>query len=164
MEWTQEEGVQYNISVTPSVPITFIENTIVKLLLLYNMEYSLSLEAVGACENKESSNVQLFYGELIVAIQINWLLITINCLCFITAQCRNLQLAAANDSKPSLMYDDLCLTGGTTVDFVCPSGLVLNGTMSAICMENGEWVPDPQDVNCIEGLSTHLYGTYIKFL
>ena len=56
--------MRYNISVTPSVLITFIENTIVELLLLYNMEYSVSLEAVGTCENKESSNVQLFYGEL----------------------------------------------------------------------------------------------------
>lgn len=65
LEWTQEGGVQYNVSVTPSVPITFIENTSVKLLLLYNMEYNVGLEAAGACESKESSTVLLFYGELI---------------------------------------------------------------------------------------------------
>ena len=73
-------------------------------------------------------------------------------------------MAVANDSKPSLTYNDLCLIGGTTVDFICPSGLILNGTMSATCMENGKWVPDPQDVNCIEGLSTHLYGAYIYYI
>ena len=49
------------------------------------------------------------------------------------------------------MYSDLYLIEGTTVDFICPPGLVLNGTMSATCMTNGEWEPDPQNVMCIEG-------------
>ena len=65
VEWTREEGarVQYNLTVTPSVTITVNGSTIVQLLLLYNMEYNVSLEAVDPCQSIASSNVQLFYGE-----------------------------------------------------------------------------------------------------
>ena len=69
----------------------------------------------------------------------------------ILAQCRNLQLAVTSGSKPSLMYSDLRLIEGTTVDFICPPGLVLNGNMSATCTGNGEWEPDPQGIECVEG-------------
>ena len=64
IKWTTEEGVQYNISVTPSVPISVIGNTIVQLLLFYNTEYNVSLEAAADCQSIALSNVQLFYGEL----------------------------------------------------------------------------------------------------
>ena len=66
-------------------------------------------------------------------------------------QCGNLQLGVTNNSKPSLMYSDLHLIEGTMVDFICPPGLILNGTMSVTCTGNGEWEPEPQDVSCIEG-------------
>ena len=64
MEWTREKGAQYNIGITPSVTITVNGSTIVQLLLLYNTEYNVSLEAVNPCQSIASSNVQLFYGEL----------------------------------------------------------------------------------------------------
>ena len=72
-------------------------------------------------------------------------------MCSITAQCRNLQLAVANNSKPSVTYSDIRLIEGTMVDVICPPGMVLNETMSVACARNGEWEPDPQDVKCIEG-------------
>ena len=74
-----------------------------------------------------------------------------NYVCFIIAQCRDLQLEFANDSNPVLMYSDSNRIEGTTVSFICPSGLVLNGTIPVTCTSNGEWEPDPQDVKCIEG-------------
>ena len=61
MEWTSEEGVLYNISVTPSASGTVIGRTVVQLLLLYNTEY---LEAAATCRSIAPSNVRLFYGEL----------------------------------------------------------------------------------------------------
>ena len=72
-------------------------------------------------------------------------------MCSITAQCRNLQLAVANNPKPSVTYSDIRLIEGTMVNVICPPGLVLYGTMSVACARNGEWEPDPQDVKCIEG-------------
>ena len=37
---------------------------------------------------------------------------------------------------------------GQTVTFICPRGLTLNGSNSSMCMENGEWEPDPRKVEC----------------
>ena len=36
---------------------------------------------------------------------------------------------------------------GQTVMFICPLGQILNG-YSSTCMGNGEWEPDPTDVEC----------------
>ena len=63
VEWTLEEGVEYNISVIPLAPVAIIENFIVQLILLYNTEYNVSLETFTACQREASSVVQLFYGE-----------------------------------------------------------------------------------------------------
>ena len=67
VEWTSEESnVHYNINVTPSVPKTFIKNTVnvVQLIVLYNIEYNVSLETVDVCRSKPPSNRQLFYGKV----------------------------------------------------------------------------------------------------
>ena len=37
---------------------------------------------------------------------------------------------------------------GTAVSFSCPPGLMLNRPNMTICMENGEWEPDPREVKC----------------
>ena len=38
---------------------------------------------------------------------------------------------------------------GQNIIFTCPSGQILNGSITSTCMENGEWEPDPQEVQCI---------------
>ena len=37
---------------------------------------------------------------------------------------------------------------GQNISFICPSGRALSGPTSSICMENGEWEPDPREVEC----------------
>ena len=37
---------------------------------------------------------------------------------------------------------------GQNISFICPSGQALSGPNSSICMENGEWEPDPGEVEC----------------
>ena len=37
---------------------------------------------------------------------------------------------------------------GTNVTFTCPPGLVLIGSDTSICMGNGEWEPNPNEVEC----------------
>jgi hypothetical protein len=37
---------------------------------------------------------------------------------------------------------------GQTVMFICPLGQTLNGSNSSTCMGNGEWEPDPGEVEC----------------
>ena len=48
---------------------------------------------------------------------------------------------------------------GTTARFSCSSGYVLTGSSTAICMGNGEWVPDPRQVQC-EGIIQQLLLGY----
>ena len=60
-------------------------------------------------------------------------------------------------------YNDQMLEGDH-ITFICLSGLVLNGSNSSMCVGNGEWEPDPREVNCISELyMTTAAGTYCKF-
>ena len=43
---------------------------------------------------------------------------------------------------------------GATLTFDCPPQYVLVGSNTTICMENGEWEPDPGEVEC-HGKSHH---------
>ena len=51
-------------------------------------------------------------------------------------------------------YEDPALEG-ENITFSCRDGRALIGSNSATCMGNGEWEPDPREVNCI--------GTYATF-
>jgi hypothetical protein len=37
---------------------------------------------------------------------------------------------------------------GQTIMFICPRGQILNGSNTATCMGNGEWEPDPREIEC----------------
>ena len=43
---------------------------------------------------------------------------------------------------------------GQIITFICPHAQTLNGSNSATCMGNGEWEPDPGEVECIGGMGT----------
>ena len=54
-----------------------------------------------------------------------------------------------NDSVQNIEgYDDIIPVEGSTITFSCPLGLVLSGSNSATCTENGEWEPDPTQLIC----------------
>ena len=53
----------------------------------------------------------------------------------------------------ALDYVDLALEG-QNITFACPTGQTLNGSNSSTCMGNGEWAPDPREVECIGGMGT----------
>ena len=44
-------------------------------------------------------------------------------------------------------YEDLALEG-ENITFTCPTGTMLTESNMSICVENGEWEPDPRDVEC----------------
>ena len=63
-----------------------------------------------------------------------------------TGRCRN---------PKDLVYMDVITEGyvdpaleGEHITFSCRNGLMLNGSESSTCMPNGEWYPDPMEVNC----------------
>ena len=44
-------------------------------------------------------------------------------------------------------YEDPALEG-QNITFTCASSLTLSGPNISTCMENGEWEPDPREVEC----------------
>ena len=61
VEWTQED-VSYNITIVPMVPIIFIGSSSIQLIVSYNVEYNVSLEAVAVCQSIAPGHIRLFYG------------------------------------------------------------------------------------------------------
>ena len=59
------------------------------------------------------------------------------------------------------LYNSINITGitdpiaeGTTAMFSCPLGQTLTGPNVSVCMENGEWIPDTEEVQCVKGKFT----------
>ena len=72
-------------------------------------------------------------------------------------------MALVNNNVGIVGYNDRALEGDH-ITFTCPSGLVLNGSNSSMCVGNGEWEPDPREVNCISELyMTTVAGMYCKY-
>ena len=59
----------------------------------------------------------------------------------------------SEDRAEFLGYADPALEG-QTVMFICPHGQTLNGSNSSTHMGNGEWEPDPREVECTGGMGT----------
>ena len=64
-------------------------------------------------------------------------------------------LTLANDGVIVEGYEDPALEGENII-FSCRDGLTLIGSNSATCIGNGEWEPDPREVECIGGSVTIL--------
>ena len=50
---------------------------------------------------------------------------------------------------------------GSSIILDCFPGYALIGSNSATCMENGEWEPDPRDVEC-EGIVREYFGKHFS--
>ena len=67
MEWAQQVGVVYNVTVLPTVPIMFIGDSSCQLTISYNSEYSVSVEAIinsASCRFSVTAFIRLNYGEV----------------------------------------------------------------------------------------------------
>jgi hypothetical protein len=56
------------------------------------------------------------------------------------------------------------ITEGTTAIFSCPLRQVLTGPNVSICMENGEWIPDTKEVQCVKGKFNIIIIIFIKIM
>ena len=57
----------------------------------------------------------------------------------------------ANSINVTVMGITDPITEGTTAIFSCPLGQILTGPNVSVCMGNGEWVPDTEEVQCVKG-------------
>jgi hypothetical protein len=64
VEWTQEEDATYQIIIVPQIPMILLTGeSSIQLILPYNINYNLSVEATFPCQHQTHSHVLLFYGE-----------------------------------------------------------------------------------------------------
>ena len=56
-------------------------------------------------------------------------------------------MALTNNDVQVMGYEDPALEG-ESIAFTCLFGLELSGSSSSTCMGDGEWEPDPREVNC----------------
>ena len=66
MEWTPQEGVTYNTSVSPLTSITVTGSSSHQLTVSYNTDYNVSVEAAPPCRPNPTAVITLNYGEGII--------------------------------------------------------------------------------------------------
>ena len=59
------------------------------------------------------------------------------------------------DDPSMLIHNDVIVVGyedptleEENITFTCPTGAILTGPNSSTCVENGEWEPDPRELEC----------------
>ena len=68
------------------------------------------------------------------------------CICTNAVKCSN-PIVLTRTNVRVVGYEDPALEG-ENITFTCTSGPIGTGPISATCMGNGEWEPDPREVNC----------------
>ena len=159
LEWTQENDVNYDVNIFPQVSSTVkvLRSSSLQLTLLYNTHYNVSIVAIR-CE-ETTTFIPIYYGEILILkiITLNFFILvhvhtyihnidSINC--GNPLNLVNGQNLARNDSMISVLGFSHPAMEGASVNFVCSPNHVLFGPHSATCMGNGEWKPDPREVEC----------------
>ena len=67
-----------------------------------------------------------------------------------TAKCIHPEHLTMTDDRVRVVLDNDSALVGTNATFECLSGLAFSGpSYISTCMENGEWEPDPSQIECI---------------
>ena len=143
-----------SINVVPGlVPIT--ETGTFQLMLLYNTLYNVSITQPGICgQPNQTILIKLSYSKYLLIGKIMLIKLIF---------CRTMLPCSVGecDDPSELIHSDVVVMGyedpaleGENITFTCPSGAILSGSNSSICMENGEWEPDSSEVECTRELVT----------
>ena len=144
VNWTQVNSALYYANITPQVPVTFTTNTSIELIVPYNSPHNLSVNWSLCDQDGTPAVIDLNIGGFKSLLQ------------YFHAYYNILSPIVKCDNLTHLLDDSLIYTNGyhypalegTNVTFSCPAEQVLTGPDSSSCMENGEWEPDPRDVEC----------------
>ena len=141
-----ENGVFNNLSVAPQAleTVNFGPSSR-QLMLSYNISYSVSVVA-SLCGQNTSHSIELHYGELLQY----WYGHAPGSIQYITVQCISLLqlLSEENKTLVNANYKYPAIEGTIAVFSCSSSGYMLTGPSTVACMGNGEWVPDPREVQC----------------
>ena len=153
------------------------------LTLSYNVSYILRVESNICGQHNVTANIELCYGEYLRMYNMHFFLflncppppppprhsfaplflylsslsaphpiplflyIVVNCGDPLNGGMENSSLVVSSYKAPALK--------GSGVNFTCANGLVLIGPNAATCMSNGEWEPDPREVECKSKIMSH---------
>ena len=159
VEWIQsrhhENHTAYSIDAMPQVTVAFIKSTSAQLQISYNTQYNVSITAFLCGHSNATTMIMLEFGEFCTSLLL--FACDNNIIIIIIVKCVHpLNLPMIDNSVKVLLDNDLALVD-TNATFSCLSGLIFSGPMNSTCMENGEWEPDPQEVDCTGELGIRLY-------
>ena len=63
LEWMEQSGVAYNVTITPRVPIVWVSGTSVKVRVDYNVNYNVTISATLCGQNSVNNTLIIFFGE-----------------------------------------------------------------------------------------------------
>ena len=63
IEWTGENGLSYNISTFPDVPVAFLGDTSVRMTIPYDIQFMVNVSAM-LCGEITTTVKNLFYGKV----------------------------------------------------------------------------------------------------
>jgi hypothetical protein len=63
LNWTQQNGALYYANIIPQVPITFVTNTSIELIVPFNVQYNLSIIGSLCDQNGTATIIDLNFGE-----------------------------------------------------------------------------------------------------
>lgn len=76
LEWMQQSGVEYNLTITPQVPIVWVSGTSVRVRVDYSVNYTVTISATLCEQNSANNTLPIFFGksQLLLYIDISALI------------------------------------------------------------------------------------------
>ena len=141
-----ENGAFNSLSVAPQALETMnFRHSSRQLMLSYNTSYSVNAVA-SLCGQITLHSIELHYGKLLQY----WYGHILGSIQYITVQCISLLhlLSEENKSMVNANYSHPAIEGTIAVFSRSSCGYMLTGPSTVTCVGNGEWVPDPREVQC----------------
>ena len=141
--WT-DPTYSYHVTVVPHLPVSYSTSTEAQIRASYNTTYNVSI-SVSSCGQYTVTAFfkEVFYGELII---VGMLSNNYYDPFIASTNCRN-PANLLNDRVRIVGFMEPAVTE-SSVDFSCPPRMILSGPNASTCMGNGEWEPDPRELNC----------------
>ena len=146
IDWIQtqhHDQIAYTVDAIPQMTVTSTNSTGTTLQVSYNTRYNVSITAT-LCEYRNATTIVALNESSLYSTIIHVVRIT-SC----PVKCVHpLNLSMIDDSVRALLDSDSTLVE-TNTTFSCLPGLEFRGPYKSICMVNGEWEPDPSEVDCL---------------
>ena len=63
LEWMEQSGVAYNLTITPQVPVVWVSGTSVRVKVDYSVNYTVTISATLCEQNSVDNTLIIFFGK-----------------------------------------------------------------------------------------------------